>query len=1521
MNNSQRILKAVALALAAILTFSADATTVIWNGPATTNTANNWSVGANWLSGTAPIATDDVKFFDAGAVPGTIPTITNINNTVDVSTNIGSLLYGNTNGFHTTLIADGATLMVNSNLEVATLVTETVARTPYAAVTGNGGTLIVSNRNAWLAAKQGSVASARATLDLTGLGTFQATVKGVAIGTTGVSPNQAPGTATFETGTILLGKTNLITAVLVPASYISGSESIEVGYNGASSAGGANFLYLGLTNAIYANSIRVGGTKGTSALMAFNPAFTNQNPTAVFRGTNGGSTRLQFWSAGDMGQRGSSSGNIPGTNDFTFGTLDAMVDQMILGQDPVSSDATVITTANPCTGVLKYNAGTLDVNTLVLGNQQSTATRSSTSPLVGKVLINGNATLKVNTVLKMGYTYSAVNAAALGTFGQLFVTNGTILANSITVSTNTTSVNNAISLTSSTLIVSNAFATSAYPLTNFATANSMIGLKISNDAAAKVFAGNLTTAGTTNVIQLDATPVFFASYPTQFALIKFASLNANNFGLTNLPSWAGGATLVSNGVNKSIDVLLPSDPRPIITSQPATYSGSPGDNVTFSVTIGSGSVMPLSYQWYRNGVAVTDGATGNGSINSGATTASLSINNAQAADSASAPGYTVIVTNAYGTATSAAAVLTISAGNIAPTITGPNNLTVIQSSNATFAASVAGNPAPTIQWQRNGVDISGETSPSYTLSNAQYPADNGVVFSIVATNVAGSTTNYATLTVIVPPAITNQPVNLAVTNTQSAVFTVGASGIPAASYQWYFNGNPISGATSSSLNIANASPTNIGTYYALAQNAAGSAPSSNVTLTVNSLMGVTALSPTNGATGLCYDTPLTVTFSTPPVLRKAGTIKIYNSTNSTTPVDTIDLSLNRDNANGGAGPLNIALNIQPRTIGGIPFSNFPVIITGNIAAIYPHSGVMTSNQTYYVTIDDGCFTDTNGAYFAGISSSAIWGFSTKPTGPANATNIVVAADGTGDFATVQGAVDFIPANNTAYTLVNIRNGTYTEIVCVQGKNNITFRGQNRNAARIAYANNNNMNSGFSGQQTCSTFRLNANDISIENLTVTNTTPQGGSQAFALQVGNGSLRFISLNAEIDSYQDTILVANPPSTAYFRDSLIQGDVDYIWGGAAMFFTNCEMRTLRTTGGYVTNPRAPAGSNGISFVKCSFTVPSSTYSNSVFARAINVANGNTALINCRIDTNAYTGWLATDVTNPALNLRWWEYGNSNLNATASATFNGTQLAANDPNLTNARNAMLWLNGWGPQLAPNILTNPVSQTVGYGTNATFAVAATGIPDPTYQWLLHGTNLSGATGSTLTVAGLVANSGDYSVVVTTPAGSVTSSSATLVVNPVALSITASNVSKTYGQTVTFVGTEFTTSGLQPGDSVTSVTLTSAGGASSAAIGSYDIVPSAAIGTGLENYTIAYNNGTLTVSAATSPAAQSITISSGTVTLTFLGTAGTTYVTQSAIDLTGPWTNISTNIPGAGGVWTVPDSATANQKFYRALIP
>src|SRR5438093_10767840 len=100
-----------------------------------------------------------------------------------------------------------------------------------------------------------------------------------------------------------------------------------------------------------------------------------------------------------------------------------------------------------------------------------------------------------------------------------------------------------------------------------------------------------------------------------------------------------------------------------------------------------------------------------------------------------------------------------------------------------------------------------------------------------------------------------------------------------------------------------------------------------------------------------------------------------------------------------------------------------------------------------------------------------------------------------DFCSVQGAIDFLPALPTGNVrrLINIKNGTYQEIVYINAKSAITFLGQDRQLTNIGYANNDNLNPGTSLRPS---FRAQGDDLTFLNLTFENKTPHTGTQAEA-----------------------------------------------------------------------------------------------------------------------------------------------------------------------------------------------------------------------------------------------------------------------------------------------------------------------------------------------------------------------------------------------------------------------------------------
>lgn len=1346
-----------ALLLAAVP--ESPAATIVWSGASGTDT--NWSTAANWTGG-LPGASDDVKFFN----PGANATVSNINNVVDGGAfggTIASLQFGNTNNFHTTLIPAGQSLTVAGALQVGTGTDQSSSQSVFATMTG-AGSLAVNNTAANILVGQGntggSSATLKATLDLRGLDNFTANVSRLGIGGRSTFTPTPPDR---QSGAIYLARTNVITTAHVPASYTTYPVAFPIVLhdNEGNTAGNLSQLFLGQTNAIFTDGIAVGtmkcggGSNPTAGgWLGFDPAVTNNNPVAYLRGAAGGATRVTRWNSGDGNSAGNSSNGSVGTNDFSNGTLDARVDTMLLGKDRGATTSKTF----PFRGVFTFTAGTLDVNQLILGNQ---ITAAAANPCHGFMNVRGSALLVVNGTLELGHTAGSSNAtfgqnAATNTTGQLNIIGGTVRASNII--SGTLSATNLIAVDGGTLVVSNGISYPSAANINLALTNATLELTVIANQT-NVLIKDLVTGGAGNIINIASAPTF-ASYPVRLPLLRYAGTFSGagyNFTFGSVPANVIGH-LENNTLGASIDLVLDTAPFPVVTDEPDSVAIAPGQDAAF--TVAASGVAPFSFQWRRDGTNIANG----GNV-WGTSTATLSITNAVEADSGD---YSVVIANSYGSTTSAVAVLVVSSTPVAPTINGPANQTVIQGNNATFTASVAGLPIPAIQWQKNGVDISGATSASLTITNAQYPADN-TTYSIIATNTAGALTNSATLTVIVPPAITTQPTNKVVLNGAAASFTVVATGVPAPGYQWKKGGVDISGANNTTLSFAGVVPGDAGTYSVLVTNAAGTILSSNATLIVNSSMQATNLFPANGATDICVDSPLRLTFDQAAVLGNAGRIRIYNVTDTVTPVDTIDL----------------ASASQTKAIGGSGYNYRPVLIEGNTVYVSPHSQLQYG-QTYYVTVESvvgGVFKDTLGLVFPGITTNA-WQFSTKAAAPTvGTTNLVVAADNSGDFATVQGAVDFVPSANTTPTTINIRNGTYREIVFVNQKNNLLFKGQSRQQTIITYANNDALNPGTAGR--CM-FRCRGNDNAIVNLTLTNSTPQGGTQAEALRVDG--LRFISQNMNFHSLQDTILVNNQGDQGYFADSLVAGNVDFVWGIATMYFTNCEIRTIKRNGGnpngYMCMPRTDAAHNGIAYVRCQLTANDTFPEPQYLARTggDTYPYGSCAYISCSMGTHIpAVGWDSGGMTLFG-NLRFWEYGSTALDgvtpidtssrASFSVQLNATQAAA-VVDVTN------WFGGWLPQLAPYLTSQPTNLAVTLGQPAAFTATGQGVPSPAYQWLKNGSPLANATNATLNLANAGAgDAANYSVIVSNVAGSVTSDIATLTVNvPPAPTISSTTLS------------------------------------------------------------------------------------------------------------------------------------------------
>ena len=364
----------------------------------------------------------------------------------------------------------------------------------------------------------------------------------------------------------------------------------------------------------------------------------------------------------------------------------------------------------------------------------------------------------------------------------------------------------------------------------------------------------LQPQSTTNVAGTDATFTVagtgnpLPSYQWYFNTGGISGANASSLVLSNVqPANAGSYSAVlsnaAGSVTSSIALLTIWTP-PVVTSQPQSQTNLAG--TTASLSVAATGNPSVAFQWRFNGQDLA-----------GATGASFVITNLQPSN---AGNYSVVLTNAAGSVTSAVAVLTVW---VAPAFTlQPQSLTNIAGTVATFNAAGSGNPVPVLQWLFNGNPLVGGTSPALILSNVQ-PANAGS-YSAILSNAAGSvTSSIATLTVLVQPAIVSQPQSATNVVGGTMMLSVGVTGTAPLSYQWQMNGTNLSGATSSTVLLANLQPSDTGLYQAIASNQAGSITSAVASVLLSPSftlqpVGAVFLTRSNGAclTQSCYNTTL-----------------------------------------------------------------------------------------------------------------------------------------------------------------------------------------------------------------------------------------------------------------------------------------------------------------------------------------------------------------------------------------------------------------------------------------------------------------------------------------------------------------------------------------------------------------------------------------------------------------------------------------------------------------------------------------
>ena len=195
--------------------------------------------------------------------------------------------------------------------------------------------------------------------------------------------------------------------------------------------------------------------------------------------------------------------------------------------------------------------------------------------------------------------------------------------------------------------------------------------------------------------------------------------------------------------------------------------------------------------------------------------------------------------------------------------------------------------------------------------------------------------------------------------------------------------------------------------------------------------------------------------------------------------------------------------------------------------------------------------------------------------------LVVSRDGTGDFRTLQEAVESARAFMDYTVTIYVKNGVYKEKVIVPSwVENIDIIGEDRDKTIITYDDHANINK--MGTFRTYTVKVEGSDITFKNLTIENNAAQLG-QAVALHTEGDRLKFI--NCRILGNQDTIYTGAKFTRLYFKDCYIDGTTDFIFGPSTALFENCMIHSKRNS--YVTAASTPKEAKyGYIFKHCKLT-----------------------------------------------------------------------------------------------------------------------------------------------------------------------------------------------------------------------------------------------------------------------------------------------------------------------------------------------